>query len=127
MSRQIYSNGTLREEWDDTTRTYTAWDAQGGQVTQRDYTPEEDAAADLREAERAEVANRSSIEAAVDSALTSLGQIITDMGTLAGTTNATINQNPAVYIKQLGQRVEAIARLQRKTIRYVFNRLDGSD
>ena len=41
-----YIEGVLREQWDDDTRTFTAYDAQGQQTSTRPYTAEENAAAD---------------------------------------------------------------------------------
>ena len=31
MSTEVYTNGILRERWNDATRTYTEYDAQGQQ------------------------------------------------------------------------------------------------
>jgi hypothetical protein len=81
-------------------------------------TPEE-IAADVAEA------NRISIEAKVTQALTDLAQVRTDLATLAGTANTTINASPAVYIKQLGSRLDTVTAVERRLIRYVFNRLDS--
>lgn len=46
MNEVFDGNGTLRERWDDDTRTYTEWDAEGAQTSTRPYTAEENAAAD---------------------------------------------------------------------------------
>lgn len=46
MSAYIYSGGTLREAWDDATRTFTEYNAQGQQTSTRPYTAGENAAAD---------------------------------------------------------------------------------
>lgn len=37
----VYRDGILRERWDDTTRTYTAWDELGVVTETRPYTTEE--------------------------------------------------------------------------------------
>ena len=46
MNRQVFKNGVLVEEWDDVTRTYTAWNTQGVQTSTRPYTSDENAQAD---------------------------------------------------------------------------------
>lgn len=46
MSAQTYINDTLREQWDDATRIYTAWDAEGVQESTRPYTEDENSQAD---------------------------------------------------------------------------------
>lgn len=46
MSSETYTDGVLRERWDDTTRTYKAWNASGQQTSTRPYTAAENAAAD---------------------------------------------------------------------------------
>lgn len=52
---QNYNNGVLREQWDDGTRTYTAWDASGVQTSTRPYTTQENADADNRATNEAQV------------------------------------------------------------------------
>ena len=52
-------------------------------------------------------ANRVSIESKVTQALTDLATVRTDLATLAATANTTINASPAVYIKQLGTRLDS--------------------
>lgn len=73
------------------------------------------------------VAVRASIEGAAVAAMDALQDIIADIQTLSAIPNSTINANPAPYIKQLGQRVEVLARVERRLIRYTFHRLDGED
>lgn len=57
MSTQVFTDGVLREEWDDSTRTYTEYDENGQVTGSRAYTEGENAAADaaiLAEQEQAE-------------------------------------------------------------------------
>lgn len=51
MSTSIYTDGVLRQQWDDATTTYTEWDANGVQTLSRQYTADERAAA-LTEAQQ---------------------------------------------------------------------------
>lgn len=46
MNTLAYRNGVLREEWDDSTRTYTEYDENGQVTSSRPYTEAENAAAD---------------------------------------------------------------------------------
>ena len=110
MKQEIYdSNGTLQEQWDDSTRTYTDFSTSPQIV--RPYTDDENAEADKRAESEAESGNQSSIEEALSAALETLQLIIDD-------TNSNINSNPASRIKDL-------ARVQRRLIRLVLRRFDG--
>lgn len=112
MSTRHYIAGTLRELWDDATRTYTAYDEAGAQVESRAYTADENAAADASAAAALADANRLAIDAALDSSLATLQTILDD-------TNSNINSNPA-------QRIKELARVQRRIIRHVLKRYDGT-
>jgi hypothetical protein len=46
VNQQIYVNGVLREWWDDSSRTYKAFNSSGVQTSSRPYTPQENSAAD---------------------------------------------------------------------------------
>ena len=46
MSTMVFEDGVLVEQWDDVTRTYTAWTTQGVQTSTRPYTSDENAQAD---------------------------------------------------------------------------------
>lgn len=113
MSTSVYDiNGTLREEWDDDARTYTEYDEQGAEVSSRPYTAEENARADAEAAQALVESNRRTIEEALGAALATLQTTI-------DTANATINAGPAVYVKD-------IARIQRRIIRLLTRRFDGT-
>ena len=69
MRRESYDqNGVLRERWDDTTRTYTAWDANGVQTQLRPYSAAENAEADERQA-NLDAENAAAARAAEDEAI----------------------------------------------------------
>ena len=112
MSTSVYESGVLREHWDDSTRTYTTYDAEGVQTSTRAYTPEEDARADAEAAQRVEQANQQSIEVALGDALATLQAVIDQ-------TNADLRTDPSQEIKD-------IARAVRRIIRLLTRRLDGT-
>ena len=63
-------SGLLLEQWDDTTRRYTAWDHDGKVKESRDYTPTEDQAADQRvNAANLEGTNSEALESRLRAAL----------------------------------------------------------
>lgn len=110
--RPVFLDGVLREEWNDVTRIVTFYNAAGGQTLQRAYT-------------RAEIANADALAASVaagNNGKTIDANLAADLVTLQATinaTNATINASPASYIKDL-------ARVQRRIIRRVVGKLDGT-
>ena len=73
MNRQVFENGVLVEEWDDDTRTYTAWNTQGVQTSTRPYTTVEQEQADAAAAAEAEqvekTVRREAREALLDATL----------------------------------------------------------
>jgi hypothetical protein len=103
-----YSGTVLREKWDDSTRTYTAYDAAGAQTSTRAYNAAENAEANAIVA----LANGSTID-------TNLAADLVTLQAMIDTTNATINASPAAYIKDL-------ARVQRRIVRRVIGKLDGT-
>lgn len=107
-----YQEGRLVARWDDTTRVFRLWNILGAIIEERPYTTAENLAAEQRIAQAAEDGNRATIEAA-------LSQALIDLQTIIDSTNATINQNPAVAIK-------TVARGLRRTIRLVIRRFDGT-
>lgn len=110
--RDIYVNEVLRERWNDTTRTYTSWNAQGVQTLQRAYTAAENAAADTAANIELSKTNRGAIEA-------NILQDLATMQTIIDTPNATINSSPASYIKD-------IARAMRRLERMALAKFDGT-
>jgi hypothetical protein len=112
-THDLWSSDVLRERWDDTARTYTAWDASGTQVEQRAYTVEENEAADARAASEALRVNEQSIS-------TKLAADMAAMQAILDQSNAELNAGPAQELKDL-------ARTARRLIRKVERLLDGSD
>jgi hypothetical protein len=103
-----YSGTVLREKWDDATRTYTAYDAAGAQTSTRAYNAAENAEANAIVA----TSNASTID-------TNLAADLVTLQAMIDATNATINASPASYIKDL-------ARVQRRIVRRVIGKLDGT-
>lgn len=110
MSESRYVDNVLTERWDDVARTYT--DFRTDPDTTRPYTPDENTLADALAGLAQADANRATIETALGDALATLQVIIDD-------SNTNINGNPAARIKDL-------ARTQRRAIRLLIRRLDGT-
>lgn len=97
MRHETYdSAGRLRERWDDTTRTYTAWDAAGVQTTSRPYNAAENARANDGTQEVTETTNKSSIQANLQADLAAMQAIIDQ-------TNASLRTDPAPAIKAIAR------------------------
>lgn len=108
-----WEDGNLREVGDDATRRVHTYDEQGVEILpDRAYTPEEVAASLADAAVITAATNKATIEQALSDALATLQAIL-------DTPNATINAGPAPYIKDL-------ARAQRRTIRLLIRRFDGT-
>lgn len=68
-STQNYTDGVLRQEWNDDTLTYTAWDENGQITEQRPYTPEEEELASVSLALANQDANEQKILAKASAAI----------------------------------------------------------
>lgn len=112
MSAYSYRDGILREKWDDATRTYTAYDATGAQISTRPYTAAENAQADADAARLLAAANESTIETNLASDLAAMQAIINE-------TNSDLRTDPSQEIKD-------IARAMRRTIRMALQQFDGT-
>jgi hypothetical protein len=112
MSSRTYANGVLSQWWDDDTRTFKVYGDDGALVSTRPYTAEENARADAEASSAQQDTNRATIELALGDALATPQAVIDD-------TNASINSNPAARIKD-------IARTQRRAIRLLTRRFDGT-
>ena len=116
MSTQVYdTNGTIIEEWDDTTRTYT--DHHTGAT--RPYAADENAAADQAAAAAALAANeaalRNGLQAAIGAALARQAEY----QAVLDATNATINGSPASHIKAVARQGKRSERALIRLIRLV--------
>ena len=120
--------GRLREQWDDTARTYRRWDASGALVEQRAYTTAENADADARAAQSTAAANEATItdqvRAAIDALIASRATI---KSTVLDPTNATINAGPAPYIKALAKAVRDDEQTLIRVCRLLSRQLDSAD
>jgi len=95
----------VSEKHDDSTRTVTFYDEEGTVLREEPYTEEQLAEAESRQVQR-------TIEEALGVALTELQAIIDD-------TNSNINTNPA-------NRIKVLAKVQRRMIRLLTRRFDGT-
>ena len=102
-SREVYTDSVLRERWDDDARTYTEWDAQGVQSSQRSYTTEENTAADARAAAALLVSNATTLRDRAAAALSSNADFLAN----ASPTNA----QAVTQVRALTRQVNAIIRL----------------
>lgn len=106
----FYSSGVLKEKWDDVARTYTAYNTSGVQTSTRAFTPAENTAADERVAADNVRTNAVQIQLDLNAALNTLQTIIAD-------TNANINANAAVPLKD-------VCRILRKSIKNDLKQFD---
>jgi len=115
MSRQVYQDGKLLEQWDDLTRTYTAYDAQGTVTGSRPYTAAENTTADATAAALLEVTNEATVRAETEAQLAKLdAEIIVK-------TNAELFTQSGV-----GSALKLLARTLRLIIRILIRRFDGT-
>lgn len=104
MISENFINGVLRERWNDTTRTYTAWNASGVQTSTRPYTTAENTAADAAAATALLSANQGTIRQNLIADQVAMQAIIDD-------TNANIRSDPSQEIKSLSRAVRRLTRL----------------
>ena len=126
MSNQTYdADGTLVEEWDDESRTYT--DHRTDPPTTRPYTDDENAEADARAAAALRAANeqalRDGLAAEIDRAIErqDTSQAVID------TPNAEIKANPQLHIIALARATKRQDRAIIRLARLAGNLLDSSD
>lgn len=102
----------VHEEFDETARVVRTVTADGVLVSTRPFSADENATADAQVAAAADAAAVASIQEALVSSMT-------DLQTILDTAPATLNAGPAAAIKTL-------ARTQRRAIRLLAHRLDGT-
>jgi hypothetical protein len=112
MSQTVYQDGVLREKWDDVTRTYTAYNSSGVQISSRAYTGDEIAFATSYAASLTQDTNKSTIQ-------TNLASDLAAMQAIIDQTNADLRTDPSQEIKD-------IARGMRRLIRMTLQNFDGS-
>jgi hypothetical protein len=103
MSTSLYTSGVLREQWDDATSTYTAWDASGVQTTTRAYTADETAVAQAAAAAITAATNGDTLRKRAGNALAANTTYLA----LATPTNAQV----AAQVRLLTQENTALIRL----------------
>lgn len=106
MSERLYTDGVLREFWDDSTSTYTEYDATGAVTSTRPYTADETARAAAEAAQNAQITN---LAAQVQLLMDYVFGIKSPSGAApawSSTGNyapgATVTYNGVVYINQTG-------------------------
>lgn len=105
MRNEVYADGRLRERWDDATRTYTAWDANGVQTSTRPYNSAENAAADAAVAAAAIAAARATNRAAVRLIITDLQAEKDRMDPVIAKTNAQIGPADTKDVARSARRI----------------------
>jgi len=108
-----YVDNVLRERWDDTTRTYTAWDEDGVETENRPYSAEENARADAEAHEQEQESNKSTIETNLEADLEAMQAVIDQE-------NAALRDDPS-------QEVKDIARAVRRLIRMALDDYSGTE
>lgn len=116
--------GVVRWEWDADLRVVRGYGVGNILLGTRDYTVEENAAADAYIAFQAKEAEKAAIVTAAAAALPNIGTLLTDLDGLLATADGTINAAPATYIKQLADGLKEVAAVQEDVLRYVFDLFD---
>ena len=120
--------GVVREQWTDVAGgTYTAFDAAGQVVSTRAFTAPELAWLAEWQARQAERANVAALQA---EARTRVADLLASMATLRASrdmANATINANPAAYIKGLANQLLVTDRALVAAVRVLVGVVDSTD
>jgi len=117
MSNDVYANGVLAQRWDDATRTYT--DFRTDPDTVRPYTTAENAAADALAAQAAQEVVHAATVTRVKAIITDLQAEKDRVQPAIDATNATINANPATYIRDNARAIKRVADAVADLARYV--------
>ena len=113
MRLETFTDGKLREQWDDTSRTYTAWGVDGEISEARPYTEQENTDADARLADAtAKATTQANLLSKMETALSNNAAFL-----------ALASPNQAQAVAQ----VKALTRQINAAIRYLTNRLDTTD
>ena len=101
----VFTDGVLRELWDDTARTYTAFSKAGVQTDTRPYTAEENTMADIRQGQSTQVQNK---EALLNKARTALTNNNAFLSIATPTTAQAVAQTKALT-RQMNALIKLIA------------------
>lgn len=113
MRTETWTDGKLREQWNDLTRTYTSWDADGEIVEVRAYTAAENSAADARAAAaNAQAATAADLTSKMQNALTN---------------NLAYLNLASPSAAQSQAQIKALTRQMNAAIRYITGALDSTD
>lgn len=120
--------GVVREQWTDVAGgTYTQFDAGGVQVSTRPFNAAELAWLAQWQTQQTERANVSVLQS---EARTRVADLLTSMGTLRtarDATNATINANPAAYVKGAINQLLVTDRALLAALRILVGVVDSTD
>lgn len=107
MSIHVYQDGILRQHWDDTTRTFSAWNIDGTAVpgTPRPYTVEENTRADAEAAESAEQAAHEAQRIIVRAIITDLQDEKTRVDAVIAKSNAQITGGDTKDVARAAKRI----------------------
>lgn len=121
-------DGVVRATWDDDLEQYREFSPDGTTVTlTRAYTAVEQALKAARVAQATAGANGATLRAQAQTAITQLLADRTAVANLAGTPNATINANPAGYVKGVANALDRTDKYLIQVIRLVAGLLDTTD
>jgi len=110
---------------DSDTNTYTV--SVDGEVTeQRPLTDDEMARATAQDVVQTEQANEQSLHQGIADNIAALEQVVANLNALTNTPNATINANPASYIKDLAREAKTIARQTIRIAKVMVGDLDDA-
>ena len=107
-TRETYTDGVLRERWDETARTLTTWGPTGTLTGTRAYTPAENAEADARATAATITTNEAALLAKAATALTNNATFLA----VASPSNA----QALAQIQALTRQVNALIRLARRDL-----------
>ena len=116
--------GVVRWEWDPDLREVRGYGPGNLLLGTRDYTTEENEAADAYITFQEHQAQRAALEADAVVAVTDIGLLLTDLALLQATSDSTINAAPAAYVKQVAEGLVTVAEVQLKLLAYVFEQFD---
>lgn len=123
MSAEVYVAGVVRERWDDTTRTYTAFNASGVQISSRPYTAAENTQANAEAVNQTAQTNKVTLLTDAKADLAVLDSSVTALNVVIAKANNTIAGGDT---KQVAQEARSIARATKRLVRLITESLDAT-